>query len=492
MAWQDPLSQSIFSLENQAPPPQLLNLQQVQPLPQYSPLPTQDYATPINPTNRGFQSGLVNLKQNWADANNAENFYTQLWNSGKYNAEQNQSLQDKIGLLQFQKDEYANAADRLRNAARNAGIDTNGFGADNTLEEAQQNLLNNDTRAIQGLLNLKTVPEQQHDIYNRAVAMGMGKKNALIVSKNMGDELRQNNANQLIAGFQNYGLNDDGSINSLGMQFISKLAHEDPVAAALFSQGFAVPKDAYGEMNANLRARLNNESQLQNQREHNLYDWQKTLSGYNFAREERLAQQQAQERMAYLNAALKRTGVAQDKMDAELQNLKRLGLSDEQAAELYLAQHYGNALKTLKPDDEILKDEKKFANFVDGNFGLIEYSLKFKNYEQAQTLIDSFRAKLLGDDFKYAETMNSARAKYLLEKLDLYEKVANNELSFEEMQAMTGYKSPSFGRFQEISNDRAAIQKAKEIARQRHNEQQQQEEEFCTIPDWYNDPRGNR
>ena len=454
MAWQDPLSQSIFSLENQTPPPQLLNLQQVQPLPQYSPLPTQDYATPINPTNRGFQSGLVNLKQNWADANNAENFYTQLLNSGKYNAEQNQSLQDKIGLLQFQKSEYANAADRLRNAAHNAGIDTNGFGADNTLEEAQQNLLNNDTRAIQGLLNLKTVPEQQNDIYNRAVAMGMGKKNALIVSKNMGDELRQNNANQLIAGFQNYGLNDDGSINSLGMQFISKLAHEDPVAAALFSQGFAVPKDAYGEMNANLRARLNNESQLQNQREHNLYDWQKTL-------------QQAEERMAYLNAALKRTGVAQDKMDAELQNLKRLGLSDEQAAELYLAQHYGNALKTLKPDDEILKDEKKFANFVDGNFGLIEYSLKFKNYEQAQTLIDSFRAKLLGDDFKYAETMNSARAKYLLEKLDLYEKVAKGEISFEEIQG----NNNSFRNFKETNYDRAAIQKAKEIARQRHNEQ---------------------
>ena len=492
MTFYDPLANSPFALNNTEPPPELLNLPQeisnlqeyqpppnlklnLQPQPQnLNPYPQNENGylpTPVNSAVSGIHNNLLNFKTEYADAENKIQELTPYLQNGNDN--QKRMAQNYINSWRDYQNALTNEADMLRETARNLGVDTTGFNKENTLAESQQLMQTNNARAIQGLLNLKSVPEQQRDIYNSARQLGMTKHDSRILSANMDGEIKRNLENQLIEGLQTYGFNSDGSMNQFGAILTSKLAAVNPYVAEPLLKTLPTPQNAYSEMNENQRllAQLQGQSEQYDRNFRN--DLIKLQKVQDFTREEN----ERAAKLEMLKTALKGTGVAQDKMDTEIQNLTRLFGGDQQkAAELYLAQHYGNGLKLLNNDSEILKDEQKLANFTDGCFGAIEYFIKAGNYEQAQTLIDDFKTKLLGDDFKYAESMNGARMQYFLTQLNSYEKAVTNKYTPEELEEMkNGGRGKSLA---EVNHDTAANTKAKKIGEQaaqvQHRKSQQE------------------
>ena len=435
MAWQTPLDKSLFSLNNNAPPPQLLNSQQqIQPLPQYQ--PPQININPLtNPTAKGVYDGIVNQKLLWNSANDEENFYRQMLDSGKYNDAQKQNIQNQIGLLRFQKDESAKAADRLRNTARNLNIDTAGFNADNTLDEALQNKMNYDARAIQGLMNLQSTSQQQENYYNQMLDAGLSPRLARMAANQKLNEFRENNVNQLFNGFQNYGLNDDGSINNFGINLLGKLANEEPQAVALFSSTFATPKESFAEMNTNYRQNLAADNQRQTNLANMQNDWAKFLAAQELAREQ--SQITAQQNEQKARAAAEKTAYERYLKSPEylVESTFKIGKmlygTDEKALEFARAQITKGNNQGIGKDNE----QRKIAmNIFNGESLRIRNALKNKDFTGANQMIETVLERLADTSKNYAGYIPLDDHIYMSQALELYKKAANQEITYEQLE----------------------------------------------------------
>lgn len=443
---------------------------------------------PINPLATQYTNDLLTAKGAYDNAEKEIAFRQGLLNLGGLNDAQKQTAQAEIDILRNHQKEIANAANMTRNTAHSLGIDTTGFNADNTLAEAQQLKLNNDARAMQGLLNLKSVAEQQRDIYNQATQLGMSERDARIVAAHMNGEIRRNNENQLMNGLRFYGQNPDGSINDYGMTLLGKMTNENPYIATLFSQSFAKPKDVFDNVNENYRQQLVMDNQAKQYEQDFKNDLIKLRQIQDFTRQEREAAQKHDEQMKKLDAILKGTGVAQDKMAQEIQNLTGLTGNEQLAKELYLAQNYPNYFKINRDasGNIQLTDKEKVANLTGSRFAAIEYYLGKNDFETAQNFIDQYRNALTSDDFKYAEQLEGASVTYALNILDMYQKVAQGEITLEEMLASTNNSAANLSR---VNHDESANLKAAKLGKQKAEElnRRKQEEESLNYspPDWY-------
>lgn len=430
MAWQTPLDNSLFSPQYQAPPPELLSKNfQVQNQPQYQPT---DYLT--SPLAYKYHNELLKAKDAWNTAQDDINLRQGLINLGGLTDEQKQGELNKISLLRKHQQDLANAADMTRKTAGTLGINLNGFGTDNTAEESQQYILNNNARAMQGLLNLPSVREQQRNYYDELRRNGVGRSVARYMTEQKFDEYRNNNINQLRNGFLNFGQDPDGSVNSLGMAILSRMSHEDPMTVELFSNKFATPNNVYSATREDQRL---NSQVMANER----------ASENNFNREllkMQVAQNYALEQLEH-NAAIQATkkafGTPQNKMLEEISNLTAIfGGGEEgynQAVNMYLRQNYDKSFNVPRDKNGNIQisDAEKVHNVIDFRISTIEHFLDSKNFGAAKEAITDYRNYLLSnEDAKIAEQMTGEGLKQLLQILDLYEQAADGEKTVEEIK----------------------------------------------------------
>ena len=497
----DILANSPFALSNTAPPPELLNLpQENSNLPQYQPPPqnlninpqppnfspystNQNYNPLINPT----ATGILNLKLEYAAADDAINFYNNYLQNG--NDTQKKEAQARINLARNYQNALTNEADMWRATAHGLGIDTSGFNKDNTLAESQQLMQLNDARAVQHLLNLQSVGQRQRDYYQQMRNAGLSPREAREAAAQMHDEFQDDMSGQLLNGLQNYGFNPDGSMNPFGAGLLSRLATVNPYLAEPLFKALPTPNNAYSEANANYRQEVAADRQAQLQDQNFRNDLLKLQKVQDFTREEN----ERATKLEMLKAALKGTGVAQDKMQQELEFLTRAFGGDEQKAmEVYTVQNYPNYFKINRDANGNIQltDKEKVANLTSSRFAAIEYFLGKNDFETAQSFIQQYRDALTSDEFKYAEQLDGASVTYALTVLDLYQKVSEGKLTLEEMQnLLKGGRGNSVADLSRANNDNAANAKAKKIGEQKAAElkrRRAEEENYAyQPPQWY-------
>lgn len=222
--------------------------------------------------NRQIASGLLGAKTAWQDA----------FNKG-----------DAQGMVNAQK-----AADSLRQQAASIGWDANGYGADVTLEQAAQNLANNDTRAINNIFyNL----QDSGDLYTQGVADYLDKGYSIDSAKRLAgqnaDRNTRGNVNQLIDAYHMYGTDPRGAINQNGLRLLGMMAQQGGVSPSelvnFYAQMQASPKDNWNFENSLLTA--------QNAQNYAL-DRMDRSQQYN--RENQVRSQNFQKEMAQLNNSL--------------------------------------------------------------------------------------------------------------------------------------------------------------------------------------------
>lgn len=219
--------------------------------------------------NRQIASGLLGAKTAWQDA----------FNKG-----------DAQGMVNAQK-----AADSLRQQAASIGWDANGYGADVSLEQAAQNLANNDTRAINNIFyNL----QDSDDLYTQGVADYLDKGYSIDSAKRLAgqnaDRNTRGNINQLIDAYHMYGTDPRGAINQNGLRLLGMMAQQGGVSPSelvnFYAKMQASPKDNWNFENSLLTA--------QNAQNYAL-DRMARSQEYNVANQERAFAQQ--ERMKQLD-----------------------------------------------------------------------------------------------------------------------------------------------------------------------------------------------
>ena len=126
---------------------------------------------------------------------------------------------DAAGMRQAE-----DAARSIREQGKAIGWDGAGFGSDVTYEQAAQNLMNNDARAINDLFYGGM---SANDYYNKQYEdmrkFGLGRKTADEEATRMTDSYLQQRTNQMMDAFQAYGMDDRGVINQNGLRILGML-----------------------------------------------------------------------------------------------------------------------------------------------------------------------------------------------------------------------------------------------------------------------------
>ena len=231
---------------------------------------------------RQIASGLLGAKTAWQDA----------FNNG-----------DAQGMVNAQK-----AADSLRQQAASIGWDANGYGADVSLEQAAQNLANNDTRAINNIFyNL----QDSGDLYTQGVADYLDKGYSIDSAKRLAgqnaDRNTRGNINQLIDAYHMYGTDPRGAINQNGLRLLGMMAQQGGVSPSELV-------NFYAQMQASPKDNWNFENRLIEQENANNYALGRMDRSQQYNRENQERAFAQQEFMAKLNAKL---GI--DKMLAQAQ-----------------------------------------------------------------------------------------------------------------------------------------------------------------------------
>ena len=166
---------------------------------------------------------------------------------------------DKIKYRQIMEDTATNA-NLLRENAQQLGLDTTGFGADDSFGDAVQRVNYNRNRGTFDIMDMPSTTAQKREVLFNLVRQGTAPHVAREVAEMFHDEFREENIRKLNEGIMSYGLNPDGSLNDFGGMMLRKLAYESPNDAEHIAQSYAAPKDLFG-VNAQINlANLNNQA----------------------------------------------------------------------------------------------------------------------------------------------------------------------------------------------------------------------------------------
>jgi hypothetical protein len=232
--------------------------------------------------NRQIASGLLGAKTAWQDA----------FNKG-----------DAQGMVNAQK-----AADSLRQQAASIGWDANGYGADVTLEQAAQNLANNDTRAINDLFyGMKRPGNYYQTSYDQYRDSGMSMNDAARNAQRDADNYQNENIDKLIDAYHMYGTDPRGAINQNGLRLLGMMAQQGGISPSELV-------NFYAKMQASPKDNWNFENRLIEQENANNYALGRMDRSQQYNRENQERAFAQQEFMAKLNAKL---GI--DKMLAQVQ-----------------------------------------------------------------------------------------------------------------------------------------------------------------------------
>lgn len=139
------------------------------------------------------------------------------------------------------------AAEQARAGMKQLGIDPAAYGFDSDYETARQGLADNDTRALQNVLQ-GDVAESSGEYYDRIYAMLRDRGFASDVAEREAHRRAESYASKRVRtlneAFNTYGHNGQ-AINPLGVQILTMMADEDMEKAGKYFQQYAKPLDEY-------------------------------------------------------------------------------------------------------------------------------------------------------------------------------------------------------------------------------------------------------
>lgn len=178
------------------------------------------------------------------------------------NAIQRQIAYNLVGAKQAYKDALANgdtegmaaahgAADSFRNQGNAIGWNGDGYGQGVTLEQAAQNLANNDARA---LANIFYNQQNADDHYTMEIANLLDKGYSIDSAKRMAaqsaDRLDRRNNAELLDSFATYGLDPRGVLTNNGVRILGELAQNgNSELANFYANMYAKPVQNWGWQN---------------------------------------------------------------------------------------------------------------------------------------------------------------------------------------------------------------------------------------------------
>lgn len=419
-----------------------------------------------NPTAANITADLTNYKVTWDYYDNVEKQWLYALQNGNLSDKERADVKNQIVTARYWKQQAANSAKQLRESAELAGIDIGeGFDANIPLAEAQRNKMTNDLRAMDSLLNFQSAHQQARDYYNQLIENGVDERTANFVTLKKYGEFMDDNTSQILTGIRDYGSDEKGLLNPMGEILLARLYNENPYAAQSVAEGYARQKDAYGEYNANLRQQMITDYQKQAAADREKSDWEKLLFRENALLE--------RERLKNISKA---TGVSEDKLEQEITSLENKGIPRNVATEMVLRQHYSKSFEPTRNSDGSIKitDAEKAGNVIDFRLGTIKHYLEKGDNAVAKDLIEEYITNLKSDDFKYQEQLDGETAANLLNTLELYLKVANGEMTLEELQAMANGSKKSMSDLKRTNYDNDANEKARQIAEENHKKQEEE------------------
>lgn len=205
----------------------------------------------------------------------------------------NAKTDDDKAKAQDAMSRYSTAADAIRQSAQAAGINLSQYGADTNLETAAQNLQNDFYTGIRKILNSDmTSDEYYNQIFNQVKSNGGTDRQAKMIAGEKAAVYQSQRMARLSTAFENYGLDQMGSMNNVGAQILMQMQQENPAQANGFATLYASPKDDYAfnrqvdlQNNQSIN-QLRNETTLNNQK----YTLNEKAQDNNLVRKENYAQ----------------------------------------------------------------------------------------------------------------------------------------------------------------------------------------------------------
>lgn len=200
----------------------------------------------------------------------------------------NAENEEQAAAGQLLMDKAAQQAQTIRQSANAAGLDLSRFGENMTYQQAAQTMQDDTLRGLANLFsrNDMTSDEYYDQQYQQLRAKHYTERQAREEAARRAGRFQAERMGRLTNAFHNYGLGENGAMNSDGVRILNMMAGEDEKAANIFAQMYANPKSEYTAQAAREAANL---------------DFQRKL-----ALNDRRAQQQAD--LAAYRAALRGSG----------------------------------------------------------------------------------------------------------------------------------------------------------------------------------------
>lgn len=205
-----------------------------------------------NPWENQIRQGVLGAKQAY---NAALDAYNNPQSSAAQQSTAQQAMIDQNAI-----------ANRFRNAAQSAGLDTSGYGAGVSLADTQSYLdsekARDITEALKGAYSMTTDQFYERK-YEEAIMRGLSARRANRLAGNQAREYQANRVAYLDGLYNSWG--HDGSVtNPIGIQVLGMIAQDNPMLANLYAQVYPNPRDAYNTENEMAKTILQSDNALKN------------------------------------------------------------------------------------------------------------------------------------------------------------------------------------------------------------------------------------
>ncbi len=189
---------------------------------------------------------ITDAKVDYANTENNIKYYEQALKNPELQGEQRADTQKALDASKTHLQDLANGMAMLRSAYPDVDFHAYGFGKDNTVQQSLQARENLNARLFDSLdvannaawQRLDEVRQQAEEKgYPPAVVEGIVESE----KQRLGRSLRAQSRDL----FANYGVNSDGTYNTLGLRLLGNMAETDPHAAQLFAQATVSPNQKY-------------------------------------------------------------------------------------------------------------------------------------------------------------------------------------------------------------------------------------------------------
>lgn len=387
--------------------------------------------------------------------------------------------EEKTTYRKIMEDAATNAK-ILRENAQRLGLDTTGFGAEDTFSDAVQRMNYNRNRGMFDLLDTPSTVAQKQNIYDQMLRRGVAPHMARAVAESYHDEYREENIRRLNEGIVAYGLNPDGSLNDFGGMLARKLAYEDPTGAQHIVTSYAAPKDLFTHNSAMATANFNAKSALD--RELERIKSAQAIAGAKLLQDQKQHEDKMQNESAKIAIDKHRVEIDAAYKEAQLKQSEEERYSKTPEGQYVGWWRYGviignafgwtdaeigkfahNMVTAKNGVGDMDKPYEEISGLFRNQLSRIEKALMAGDVEKAQeiwTTVD----KLASDvEFKNISLLTQDDTDFIDSRLRLYQKVMAGKMTVQELEKILNVSSYKGGNDQKLDDFRNSPEFKKDI-----------------------------